>query len=133
MEPTVEKRHLAQPARKGIEAEACALEDLSIRLEQDLGPGLFGLADLGKIGDRLAALVLLCPGSALAPDLQMKSLGKRVDDGDADTVQTTRDGVRVFVELAARVQGGHDYFRCRLLLCLVNADGDATAVVFDGD
>ena len=58
----------------------------------------------------LAALVVLLPDVAVAPDLQVEPLRERVDDRDADAVQAAGDLVAAAVaELAAGVQGGqHD-------------------------
>ena len=68
-----------------------------------------------------------------ARDLHLQLLGERVDDGDADAVQAAGGVVDLAVELAARVQRGHDDFEGGLVLELgVRVDGDAAAVVGDG-
>ena len=83
---------------------------------------------------RRAARVLLREDVAVAADLDAQLLGERVDDRDADAVQAAGDLVAAAVaELAAGVQHGqHDLDR-RLALLLHHRDGDAAAVVDDGD
>ena len=67
-----------------------------------------------------------------APDAQFKPGGKRVDDGNADPVQTARNLVGIVVELAARVQLGHNHFRRGNAFFLVHAYRNAATVVADG-
>jgi hypothetical protein len=74
---------------------------------------------------------VLLPLGPVAPDADAELLRQRVDDGDADTVQTAGDGVALAVELAARVQDRHDDLDGGPLLDRVHVDRDATAVVLD--
>ena len=85
-----------------------------------------------EVGDRSAALVALLVDLAVAPDLEVEPLGQRVDDRHADAVQAARHLVAVVVELAAGVQHGQHDFGGRLA-ALVPVDGNAAAVVDDGD
>ena len=78
-----------------------------------------------------AVVVALAPDVALAADLDVEPAGERVDDGDADAVQTAGDRVAAAAELAAGVQDGEDDLDGRLLLDLVDVDRDAAAVVDD--
>jgi hypothetical protein len=90
-----------------------------MRLE-DLGVGQPGarragrlalgqLVALDQVVARLAAVVLLGPDVAVAPDLDLTVLRQRVDDRDADAVQAAGDLVAAAVaELAAGVQDGQD-------------------------
>ena len=64
-------------------------------------------------------------------DLDVDPHGQRVDDGDADAVQTAGDRVRLAVELAAGVQHGQRDLDAGLLGLRVQVDRDATAVVDD--
>jgi hypothetical protein len=73
------------------------------------------------------------PLGAVAPDPHVELGGQRVDDGDADAVQTAGDAVALAVELAAGVQDGHDDLDGRALLDRVHVDRDATAVVLHPD
>ena len=85
-----------------------------------------------EIGGRRAALVGLLVDLAVAPDLELQQLRQRVDDRDADAVQTARDLVAVVVELAAGVEHRQHDFR-RRLAALVAVDRNAAAVVDDRD
>ena len=83
---------------------------------------------------RRAADVVLGPGEAVAPHLDVELLRERVDDRDADAVQPAGHLVAAAVaELAAGVEHRqHDLDR-RLVLLLHRGDGDAAAVVDDRD
>jgi hypothetical protein len=70
---------------------------------------------------------------AVAPDAQVEPVGKGVDHRDAHAVEAARDLVAVLVELTARVELGHDDLGGRHSLLLVDAHGDAAAVVADRD
>src|SRR3712207_7623074 len=91
------------------------------------------LAVLGEVVLREAALVALAPHVPLAPHLELEPLRERVDDGGADAVQAARNLVAGAVELAAGVQRGHDDLRRGLAVLLHGADGQAAAVVGDGE
>ena len=69
---------------------------------------------------------------AVAPDAQFQRSRQRVDDGDADAVQTAGDLVGILVELTARMQLGHDDLGRRHAFFRVNVGGNATAVVGHG-
>src|SRR5690606_13462806 len=56
-----------------------------------------------------------------------------VDDGDADAVKTTGDGVSAATELSAGVQDRHHDLDGRLLLLLVDVDRNTAAVVGDSE
>ena len=114
-------------------------EDLRIGLERGFGAALGGVADAADVGLGNAAFVLLLVDLAIAADFDLAPFGEEVDDGDADAVQAAGGLVGAFVELAAEFEDGHhafergdiaaDFFR-ELGMAL---DGDAAAVVFDGD
>ena len=82
---------------------------------------------------RVAALEAGEVLEALAPDPKLQPVPERVDHADADAVQPARHLVAVLVELAARVQLGHDDLGRAHPLALVDADRDAAAVVGDAD
>ena len=95
-------------------------------------PRRFVVPVTSRSAGRRAALVALLVDLAVAPDLEIERFGQRVDDRDADAVQTARHLVAVVVELAAGVQHGqHDFGR--RLAALVLIDRNAAAVVDDGD
>jgi hypothetical protein len=115
--------------------EPVGAEDLLVGVEGDggaapVGDGPFG-AD-GALGD--AARELLHEKLAVAGDLNAQVVGERVDDGDTDAVQTAGGLVGLARELAARVQRAEDDLKRALVGELrMRVDGDATAVVADGD
>ncbi len=83
---------------------------------------------------RGSACILLREGVAIAADLHEQALRECVDDGGADTVQTTGDLVTAAVsELATGVQDSqHDLDRGTALL-LHDRNGDTATVVDLGD
>ena len=102
-------------------------------MKRDFRAGLFRLAGSFQLRGRVALFVRLFPHFAIAPDFQIEPVGKRVDHRNAHAVQPARNFVGVAIEFSARVQHGHDNFRGRLLLRGVHVDGNAAAVVGDGD
>src|SRR4029077_2133257 len=64
---------------------------------------------------------------------QIEPGGQAVDDGDADPVQPARDFVRILIEFSAGMEVGHDDLGSGNALLVVDADGDAAAVVRDGN
>ena len=99
-----------------------------------LVPALVGLLAALELALRYAALVALAPGEAVAANGQLQPLRQRVDDRDADAVQSAGDLVAAaLAELAAGVEHReHDLGRGPALL-LVHVDRDAAAVVGHGD
>ena len=69
----------------------------------------------------------------LAPDPQLQLARQRVDDGDANAVQTAGNLVGVLVELTAGMQLGHDDLGCRHAFTLVDVDRNAAAVIAHRD
>ena len=133
LEVLVEERGLLQVVVQGVEVVDRGLEDGVVRPEGDGGAGGLRLADLGHLLGGLAARELHLDDLAVTLDLRDELLRERVDDGDADAVQAAGHLVGVVVELAACVQDGEDDLEGRLLLGLVDVDGDATTVIDDGD
>ena len=80
-----------------------------------------------------AAGVFLLVDFTVAKDLRGHVGRKCVDARYAHAVQSAGHFVGAFVELAACVQHGHDDFQGRFLFLLMEVDGDASAVVLDGD
>ncbi len=100
-----------------------------------LVPMRFDGAHLAQLADGRALGVVLLPGEAVAPDLDVELLRERVDAADADAVQAAGDLVVGGVELAAGVEHGEDDLHGGHLLAVDDlvVDGDAAAVVDDGD
>ena len=88
---------------------------------------------------RRGTFVLLVEHLAIAADFDFAPFGKEVDDGAADTVQAAGGLVRAFFELAAEFEDGHHAFQRGHIAAgffgelSVAFDGNAEAVVFDGD
>ena len=70
---------------------------------------------------------------SIARDLDLKLVGQRVHDGDADAVQAAGGLVDLGIEFSAGVQRRHDDFERRLVAEFrMRIDRDAAAVVGDG-
>ena len=130
--------------RKAVSRRRCSSvansksSDSKISRVRQEGDRRAGLARVGspllELALRDAARVGLAPDVAVAADLDVQLLRQRVDDGEADAVQAAGDLVAAAVaELAAGVQDGQHDLGGRLLLLLHDRDGDAAAVVDDGD
>ena len=129
---SVEEGEFAESLGERVEVEFDRVKDLGVGKESDLGAPALGLASSLEGGERLAPLVRLFPGVALAPNFQVQRLGKGVDDRDAYSVQAAGDFVALRVELAARVQDGHDHFCGGAALLFVHVHRDAASVVGHG-
>ena len=104
-------------------------------MEGDLGAAAArDLAEVLELARGLAAPEFLPVELLAARDLDDHMVGQRVDDRDADAVQAAGGFIGAGVELAARVQRGHDDFEGGLVLELrVRVDRDAAAIVDDGE
>ena len=103
-------------------------------MERDRRSRALRLCALLELVRRGAALVVLGPEVAVTPNLEVQPLGEGVDDRDADAVEASGDLVATaLAELAPGVEGGHHDLGGRLLLLRVHVDGNAAAVVDDGD
>ncbi|KAF5036929.1 hypothetical protein DSECCO2_569990 [anaerobic digester metagenome] len=109
------------------------LEDFLVRLEVHRG------AVVGRFAQKLqrplhrAARKAHAVALAVAAHGHFQPLGKGVHAAHAHAVQAARHLVGVVVELAARVQLGHDDLDRGLALLGVQVDRDAAAVVADRD
>ena len=77
--------------------------------------------------------VFLLINFTVAVDVDYHFVAQCIDARYAYTVQTSGYLVAAFVELAAGVQDGHDYFEGRAMLFLMHVHWNAATVVFDGD
>jgi hypothetical protein len=128
----VQEGELAKSLRQGVETVVGRLEDLSVGLERDLrSPPLRSPGDF-ELSERCSALVALLIHLSVAPDLEIQSFGQRVDDRNADPVETTRNFVAVVVELAAGVQHGQHHFGGGFA-AFVPIDRNSPPVVDNGD
>src|SRR5215208_284209 len=137
LQPLVEESRLPETAAQGVEGELDGLsEDLRVGPVADRGSrplASLELAGLGEISLREAALVALGPDVALAPDLHLQPLAKRVDDRGAHAVQPAGDLVALAVELAAGVQRCHDDLRRGLSVLVHLAHRHPAPIIRDGD
>src|SRR5262249_44675938 len=116
----------------GVEPRLVA-EDLGIRAEGDDGAGAAEVADALQLRARLSALEGLPPLGAVAPDDRGQGFREAVPRRRADAVQTAGVDVVPLLELAARVERREDDLERRLLVLRDVVDGNAAAVVDDGD
>ena len=125
-------RHAEEARRLPMRAGA---EDLRVRLEAHLRAALvLHLAELLQRPERNAAREFLAVVTLVDRDIHLQLLGERVDDRDADAVQSAGGLIGAGVELAARVQHGHHDLERRLVLHLgMHADGNAAPIVRDGE
>ena len=116
-----------------VEAHGLA-ENLLVGMKAHLGAALIGdFAEGLEFRDGDAALEGLAISHLAAPDLDLKPVGQRVDDGDADAVEAAGRLIGAAVEFAAGVQLGHDDFERGLPgEFRVRVDRHAAAVVGDG-
>src|ERR1700693_723127 len=131
LEAAIEKSQFAQAFLQDVPMEVERFEDAAIGEEPLQRSGPFGLSDRLELLDRLPTLELDLPDLSIAFYASDHSLGKGVDDRDADPVQATRDFVAAFTELAARVQHRHHDLDGRHSLLRHHVDRDAAPVVFD--
>ena len=136
LEALVEEGVLADPAGDRLQGVRRGLEDLLGRV---VGDGRAGaLAGLHR-ADLLEVPVGHADGEALAPlvpavaDVDDEVAGERVDDRDADAVQTAGDLVAAAAELATGVQHRQRHRDRGHLLAGRGVGRDAPAVVLDPD
>ncbi len=80
------------------------LKDGPIRLKGDFGAGRFGLADDGELGCGLAALVALVMDLAVALDLHLQPVRKRIDAADPHAMEAPRHLISLMIELPAGME-----------------------------
>ena len=137
----VEVRQLPKPAHDHVVAPLHGLEHPIVGHKGDEGPLLAGAARLrqgvlGPAGDdlpvrALGALELLLVGPVLGEHLHGDPPGEGVHHGRAHAVEAAGVAVGVVAELAARVELGEDHLHAGHAQLLVDAHGDAPAVVED--
>ena len=129
----VEERELAQAMLQRRKIELGQREGLRRGREGNLGAALVaGVADNLQGRHGLAVAELHRVFLAVAPDRQFEDGRERVDDGDANAVQTTGDLVGVLVEFSAGMELGHDDLGRRDAFALVDVGRDAAPVVAHG-
>ena len=107
-------RHLEQARRR--ELAPCRRRSRGSGWKRCVVPRRFcTLPTFDHLAGRLAARIGLPVEHLVARDFGDQLVAKRVDDRDADAVQAARGLVGLAVELAARVQRGHDDLERRRL------------------
>jgi hypothetical protein len=82
----------------------------------------------------MAALEGLAVEFLVAGDFDDGAGGERVDDADPDSVEAAGSRIGLALELAARMERGHDHLERRLAgIFGMRVDRDAAAVVGDGE
>ena len=133
MQTGVQKCLLAHAGMEGFVVIFQRVEHLGIGFEGDLRAVLVRGADDAHFLGNMAAGEFHLINLPVLTDLDLQPLGKRVDDRCTDAVQTAGDLIAPAAEFAARVQNGIDDLKCGLAGLSLNIDGDAAAVIGDGD
>ena len=132
--PLVEEGELAETRAEDLPLERVAREDRVVGEERDFRARLAAALadDLERLRD-VAARKLDVVHLAVALHLDLHPVGKSVHAAHADAVETAGDLVVGAVELAAGVENReHDLDR-GLVLRRMHVDGNAAAVVLDGE
>ena len=108
---------------RGRERHLGAALGLAVRRRRRADDGeLVGGVAMGEVNDMF---------EPVAPDAQGQRRRQRVDDGDADAMQSAGNLVGILVEFPARMQLGHDDLGRRNALLVVDPGRDAAPVVGD--
>src|SRR6266404_6891225 len=129
----VQEGEFAKALRQRVKAIARLIEDGRIRMKCDFRSSFARLARLFQLGGGLALFVGLFPNAAVARDFEFEPVGKRVNDGDANAVQSARNFIRFAVKFYTGVQNSEHNFRGWALFGSVHVDGNAAAIVDHGD
>ena len=127
----VEERHLLEAPGECLVVVVGGLEDLGVGPEGHGRPGVIRRRTTCQRSNRYATAIRLGPFVPVSPHLNVEIRGQRIDDGDADAVQPTRDGIAGAAELPACMEHGHHDFDGRSLLLRVFVHRNASTVVDD--
>ena len=86
-----------------------------------------------QLGCRLAAGIFLDIALAVAAHFGTQIGRKGIYATDADTVETARHLVGVFIELTAGMKHGQDYFECAFMLFLMKVNRNTSAIIDNRD
>ena len=118
-----------------LRLERCMSPKISASgMKDTLVPRRLGVgAEFFERAERRAAREALAVELLVARHLDHRVGRQRVDDADPDAVQAARGGIGLALELAARMERGHDDLERRLAGKFgVRVDRDAAAIVGDG-
>src|SRR5439155_27297361 len=127
----VQESRFAQPLGEDIKAEFRCLENVRVRLEIHSCSAAIGMAGHLKRSGGRTSFVALNVDLTATPNLQIHPFGKRIDDRDTNSVQSTGDFVRLVIKLAAGVQLRHNDLGCGFAFLGHHFGGDTTPVVND--
>src|SRR5258706_16093811 len=125
----VEESVFAEASGQRVVDEDGLFENAWVGMELDFCAGFAGFASLLEFIGRLPFFVTLLPNGTIALNFEFEKVGKRVDDGDTDAVETAGDFVRVAVEFSAGVQNSEDDFSGGTLFPGVHVNREAPAAV----
>ena len=127
----VKKTQLAQTAREDVVMEFDVSKDFPAWQKPNFGTGLITGSGRFERLVRNTHAIGLRPKMALTLNYQLEFFRKRVDDRNPDPVQSTGNLVGVVIELAARMQHGHDDLGRGLPLSLVHVDRNTATIVLN--
>src|SRR6266436_2425883 len=119
----VEKSVFAEASGQRVVAEGSLFENAWVGMELDFCSGFAGFAGLLELIGRLPFFVTLLPNGAIALNFEFEKVGKSVDDGNTDAVETARNFVGVAVKFSTCVKNGEHDFRGGALFCGVHVHG----------
>ncbi len=133
LDAAMEKARHFEPLADDGGVELDFREDGRVGSKEHRRPAAARRASLLEAAGRLALLEGHLPLRPVAPDGGHELARERVDDAGADAVEAAGGLVVARLEFSTGVEHGEDHFERALLGLGVDVDGDAAAVVFDGD
>src|SRR5215831_16673457 len=121
----VEECVFPEPRRERVVAEDGLFKNAGVWMKRDSCAGFARSAGLLELRGRFALLIGLLPHGAVPLNLELKPVGERVDDGNADAVQTPGNFVRIAVELSASVKNREHNLGCWTFLRRMHVHGYA--------
>ena len=128
-----EEREFPQPPRERVVFEFEHSENLRIRQKRDFRSRLFRFPEHANRRRHLAAAKLHVVNFSVAADFRLEEFRKRVHALRADAVEPAGNLIRAFLEFPARVKIRQHELQRRNFFLRVNRDGNAAAVILDGD
>ena len=128
-----EEREFPQPPRERVVFELQHSENLRIRKKRDFRSRLLRFPEHANRRRHLAAAKLHVMHFSVAADFRLEEFRKRVHALRADAVEPAGNLIRAFLEFPARVKIRQHELQRRNFFLRVNRNGNAAAVVLDGD
>src|SRR6266478_9578881 len=125
----IEKSVFAEASGQRVVAENGLFENAWVGMELDFCAGFAGFASLLEFIGGLPFFVTLLPNGTIALNFEFEKVGKSVDDGNADAVETAGYFVSVAVEFSTGVKHGEDDLSRGALFRGMHVNGNAAAVV----